>query len=750
MAPLTFVDTYNMVVLLSMSDASAGIDQIVDFLNTQVIQYALMVNPTIYVSCIKQLWAMASIKKASDIVKLQALIDRKKVVVNENEFSCSMASVVICLATGRKFNFSKYIFDSMVRNVDSPSKFLMYPRFLQVMINNQVDDLYSHTTRYTSPALTQKVFANMRFVGKGFFGVKTPLFSSMLVQPQPQDAEEEDDIEVPAAPTLPSPTNKPSLSSQDPIQTYATLSKKVAELEQEKQTQELEILKLKKRVKKLEKKRRSKHSGFKRLKKAVEIDANEDITLVDMETQVALGAELQGRKDDDNDASKYVNAVEPTVFNDEEYEDKQENIDWNDVVEQIQEKQLDNTRKYQSHMRKPISIAQARKNMIIYLKNMAGYKMEDFSGMTYDKVRPIFEREYNKVQTLFKPDKDVEEPQKKRVAEETLLLESFKKLKVVKAQPTTPSSPPHEQPTNTFESFMTLLNTLLDTCATLSKKIAELEQDKQTQALEILKLKKRVKRHTDEDITMVDMETQVDVGVELQGRKDDDNASSKYVNVAEPNVFDDEEMAKWLHDEERKQAAAREKEEKDNLERAQVLQQHLKRKPVFIAQAKKNMIIYLTNMAGYKMEDFRGMTYDKSFKKLEAVEVLGFESTQETLTTNPKEMSEEDVQNMLEIIPVSEFKVEALQVKYPLIDWEIHYEGSRSHWKIIRVGGITKAYQSFEDMLKGFDRKDLDTLWRLVKENFSSAVPNVDKEKALWVELKRLFEPDTEDVMWKL
>nr|GEY77729.1 hypothetical protein [Tanacetum cinerariifolium] len=51
--------------------------------------------------------------------------------------------------------------------------------------------------------------------------------------------------------------------------------------------------------------------------------------------------------------------------------------------------------------------------------------------MTYDKVRPIFEREYKKVQTLFKPDKDEEEPKKKRVAKETLLQESFKKLKAV-------------------------------------------------------------------------------------------------------------------------------------------------------------------------------------------------------------------------------------------------------------------------------------------------------------------------------
>nr|GEV81284.1 putative ribonuclease H-like domain-containing protein [Tanacetum cinerariifolium] len=82
-----------------------------------------------------------------------------------NEFSSSMASVVICLSSGRKFNFSKYIFDSLVRNVDSPTKFYMYPHFLQLMIRKQVGDLSTHTTKYTSPALTQKVFANMRQVG---------------------------------------------------------------------------------------------------------------------------------------------------------------------------------------------------------------------------------------------------------------------------------------------------------------------------------------------------------------------------------------------------------------------------------------------------------------------------------------------------------------------------------------------------------------------------------------------------------
>ncbi|GJR51963.1 retrovirus-related pol polyprotein from transposon TNT 1-94 [Tanacetum coccineum] len=67
-----------------------------------------------------------------------------------NEFSSTMASTIICLATNQKFNFSKYIFESMVKNLDNAGKFLMYPRR----------------------------------VGKGFSGSDTPLFPTMMVQAQ--------------------------------------------------------------------------------------------------------------------------------------------------------------------------------------------------------------------------------------------------------------------------------------------------------------------------------------------------------------------------------------------------------------------------------------------------------------------------------------------------------------------------------------------------------------------------------------
>nr|GFB60941.1 hypothetical protein [Tanacetum cinerariifolium] len=95
---------------------------------------------------------------------------------------------------GQRFNFSRYIFDSLVRNVDSSSKFYMYPRVIQLIIEAQVIDLSSHTTRYIFLALTQKVFANMRRVGKenvieeianDVAPPTSPLPSSPIVPPSP-------------------------------------------------------------------------------------------------------------------------------------------------------------------------------------------------------------------------------------------------------------------------------------------------------------------------------------------------------------------------------------------------------------------------------------------------------------------------------------------------------------------------------------------------------------------------------------
>ncbi|GJS22961.1 hypothetical protein Tco_0451593 [Tanacetum coccineum] len=79
---------------------------------------------------------------------------------------------------------------------------------------------------------------------------------------------------------------------------------------------------------------------------------------------------------------------------------------------------------------------------------------------------------------------------------------------------------------------------------------------------------------------------------------------------------------------------------------------------------------------------------------------------------------------MMMVVLVEEVYVEALHVKYTIIDWEVYSEDTR--------------------------RDDLVKLWDLVKERFSTTKPTDDKEKELWVELKRLFEPDSDDTLWKL
>nr|GEX19870.1 hypothetical protein [Tanacetum cinerariifolium] len=113
-----------------------------------------------------------------------------------------------------------------------------------------------------------------------------------------------------------------------------------------------------------------------------------------------------------------------------------------------------------------------------------------------------------------------------------------------------------------------------------------------------------------------------------------------------------------------------------------------------------------------------------------------------------KEVPEEKLKEMMELIPVEEIYVEALQVKHPIIYWEVHTEGERSYWKIMRLGGSTASYQFFVDMLKHFDKEDLNQLWALVKETLNIRPATNDKEKELWVELKRLYESDVENQLW--
>nr|GEX59654.1 ribonuclease H-like domain-containing protein [Tanacetum cinerariifolium] len=190
------------------------------------------------------------------------------------------------------------------------------------------------------------------------------------------------------------------------------------------------------------------------------------------------------------------------------------------------------------------------------------------------------------------------------------------------------------------------------------------------------------------------------------------------------------------------------------------------------------MAIIRSNL-GWKVKDFRGMTFEEikakfttvwkqienfipigSKEEAERFKRKGIMFEQESVkklktsesvpeeVNSPDEVPEEKVKEMMQLVPIEEVYVEALQVKHPIIDWKVHIEGHKSYWKITRLGGSSASYQFFIDMLKHLDREDLNQLWALVKESLSNMPPINDKEIELLVELKRLYEPDDEDQLW--
>nr|GEU48219.1 hypothetical protein [Tanacetum cinerariifolium] len=131
---------------------------------------------------------------------------------------CStMASVIICLANNKKFNFSTYIFYNMVKNLEVGDKFFMFSRFVQVFVNHQLGDMSHCKKIFSTPSLTKKVFANMKREGKGFSGIITPLFETMMVQAPEEDdkGSERKKTEVPH--TEPQTEESVLTTSNDPL-----------------------------------------------------------------------------------------------------------------------------------------------------------------------------------------------------------------------------------------------------------------------------------------------------------------------------------------------------------------------------------------------------------------------------------------------------------------------------------------------------------------------------------------------------
>ncbi|GKC17244.1 hypothetical protein Tco_1014026 [Tanacetum coccineum] len=97
-----------------------------------------------------------------------------------DQFGTNIASALVGLATNQKFNFSKLIFDGMLRNLKDSKPFLMYPRFIQLFLNKQLEGSTKPQNFLPTVVLPPKVFTFMSKCSPKFSGKLTPLTPPML------------------------------------------------------------------------------------------------------------------------------------------------------------------------------------------------------------------------------------------------------------------------------------------------------------------------------------------------------------------------------------------------------------------------------------------------------------------------------------------------------------------------------------------------------------------------------------------
>ncbi|GJS26588.1 hypothetical protein Tco_0487208 [Tanacetum coccineum] len=513
-------------------------------------------NPFIVGSLLKTIWTAETLTDENGDVKIHATIDGHSLSITEaqrdcwEQFSSNIAAAVICLATNRKFNFSRMIFDHMVSNISSPHKFLMYPRFIQLCLDMQSHKFQQHTRFYSVPSLTMKVFSNMKRFTKGFLGQEVALFPTMLdanepsplpsritSSPSPTPSPSQPSPTQPSptqlSPTqpgteyhLPTPHDSPlhavyshgseegSLKLQELMNLVNTLSDRIRVLEADllktKKTYSSAYTKLILRVKKLESQvkigkarkqtrvvisddeafeddsskqgrklfnkevqdfKKNKKSYGKAsdevstagLKKGTASEEVPTVSTAEVHLSTAGGtvtysrrsAEKRSRQDKgkailieeepkkkskkelEQEQLSYAEAIRleeqmneeqrAQIARDEEIArqwDEEERkramdeakttkkIDWNDP----------SVIRYHSLKMKPKTIAQARRNMIKYLKNQGNFKISQFKGMSYNDIRPIFEKIWDFNQNIVPMDaekgsKKQKSPEKERSPE---------------------------------------------------------------------------------------------------------------------------------------------------------------------------------------------------------------------------------------------------------------------------------------------------------------------------------------------
>nr|GEV11934.1 hypothetical protein [Tanacetum cinerariifolium] len=213
------------------------------------------------------------LKKVNDQEQIQALVDKKKVIIMEDNIRSDL-----CFddAEGTTCLLNEAIFEGLARmGLEGGVKFYQFPRFLQVFLDKQVEGMARHKEMYIVSSHTKKIFANIRRMGAGFFRNEADVSRD--------ESGDEDHVPTPSSDPLPS--SEDSFILNELMVCCTSLQEQVLDLQEAKDAQAKEIVVLKKKVTKLNKWRKSRSGGLRRLKK--------------IGSEIALDDETQERTNDD-------------------------------------------------------------------------------------------------------------------------------------------------------------------------------------------------------------------------------------------------------------------------------------------------------------------------------------------------------------------------------------------------------------------------------------------------------------------
>ncbi|GJU94355.1 hypothetical protein Tco_1319111, partial [Tanacetum coccineum] len=337
--------------------------------------------------------------------------------------------------------------------------------FIQIFLGKRKRMLFPHKRTFPTPTLTQKLFSNIKRASKGYSGVDIPLFPTMLTTPESSPSR------ITSSPSLSPQTHSstsqpPSIlpSNQtthgyekadlDPHQARRRAKVIISddkEAEEDPSNQgrslieeldldaEISLVPLHatdqgriddtlitrrrqsvENVQTYTRRRREVSTSSGGVSTASRLVSIADISSAsELDSTAGVKAKDKGKAimHESESPKKIKKRVQVQMSVDEELANKLDereevaakvdqahDIDWNDPA----------ILRYHTLQNRPFSVAEVRKNMCLYLKNQGGYKMSHFNGMSYEDIRPIFERVWDQNQAFIPIGSEIEKEVMKR------------------------------------------------------------------------------------------------------------------------------------------------------------------------------------------------------------------------------------------------------------------------------------------------------------------------------------------------